>query len=45
MLSAAFPGLEVPMDAPKMADYIARFALEGHRFYNGKVLPVSNTTP
>lgn len=45
MLSAAFPGLEVPMDAPTMADYIARFALEGHRFYNGKVLPVSNTTP
>lgn len=45
MLSEAFPGLEVPMDANTMADYIAHFALEGHRFYNGKVLPVSNTTP
>lgn len=45
MLSEAFPGLDVPMDAKTMADYIAHFALEGHRFYNGKVLPVSNTTP
>lgn len=45
MLSDAFPGLNVPMDAKTMADYIAKFALDGHRFYNGKVLPVSNTTP
>lgn len=45
MLSEAFPGLDVPMDAKTMAAYIAQFALEGHHFYNGKVLPVSNTTP
>ena len=45
MLSDAFPGLEVPMSATMIADYIARFALEGHLFYNGKVLPVSKTTP
>lgn len=45
MLSEAFPGLDVPMDANTMAAYIAQFALTGHRFYNGKVLPVSNTTP
>ena len=45
MLSEAFPGLDVPMDAKTMAAYIAQFALTGHRFYNGKVLPVSNTTP
>jgi NAD(P)-dependent dehydrogenase (short-subunit alcohol dehydrogenase family) len=45
MLSEAFPGLEVPMTAAKMADYIAQFALDGHLFYNGKVLPLSNTTP
>ena len=45
MLSEAFPGLEVPMTAAKMADYIAQFALDGHLFYNGKVLTVSNTTP
>lgn len=45
MLSEAFPGLDVPMDTLTMAAYIAQFALTGHRFYNGKVLPVSNTTP
>ncbi|MGB0279834.1 MAG: SDR family NAD(P)-dependent oxidoreductase [Flavobacteriaceae bacterium] len=45
MLSEAFPGLDVPMDAKTMAAYIAQFALTGYRFYNGKVLPVSNTTP
>ena len=45
MLSEAFPGLEVPMTAANMADYIAKFALDGQLFYNGKVLPVSNTTP
>lgn len=45
MLSEAFPGLDVPMTAANMADYIANFALKGRLFYNGKVLPVSNTTP
>ncbi len=45
MLSEAFTGLNVPMDAKTMAAYIAKFALTGHQFYNGKVLPVSNTTP
>jgi 3-oxoacyl-[acyl-carrier protein] reductase len=44
MLSEAFPGLNVPMDSITMAAYIAEFALSGHQFYNGKVLPVSNTT-
>ena len=45
MLSEAFPGLNVPMDSITMAAYIAEFALSGHQFYNGKVLPVSNTAP
>ena len=45
MLTEAFPDLEVPMTAANMADYIAKFALDGQLFYNGKVLPVSNTTP
>ena len=45
MLSEAFPGLNVSMDAKTIAVYIAQFALTGHQFYNGKVLPVSNTTP
>ena len=45
MLSEAFPGLDVSMDTKTMAAYIAQFALTGHHFYNGKVLPVSNSTP
>jgi len=28
-----------------MADYIYNFATTGNKFYNGKVLQVSNTTP
>ncbi|MDG1572056.1 SDR family NAD(P)-dependent oxidoreductase [Robiginitalea sp. M366] len=45
MLEAAFPGYQAPVTAAEMAEYIARFALTGHRYYNGKVLQVSNSTP
>lgn len=45
MLAAAFPGFEASMTSPQMARYIARFAEEGHLYYNGKVLPVSASTP
>jgi NAD(P)-dependent dehydrogenase (short-subunit alcohol dehydrogenase family) len=45
MLEEAFPGLEVPLSATEMAEYIANFSLTGHKFYNGKMLQVSNSTP
>ncbi|MDX1314389.1 MAG: SDR family NAD(P)-dependent oxidoreductase, partial [Eudoraea sp.] len=45
MLEEAFPGYQAPLSAGKMAAYIQWFALEGHRYYNGKVLPVSKSTP
>ncbi|MDH3697910.1 MAG: SDR family oxidoreductase [Flavobacteriaceae bacterium] len=45
MLEEAFPGYQAPTTAAEMAEYIASFALEGHLMYNGKVLPVSNSTP
>ncbi|MGA0987692.1 MAG: short-chain dehydrogenase, partial [Flavobacteriaceae bacterium] len=45
MLEAAFPGIKAPVSAAEMGAYIARFVLEGHRFFNGKVLPVSSSTP
>jgi len=45
MLEEAFPGYQAPTTASEMAAYIASFALNGHRMYNGKVLPVSNSTP
>ena len=45
MLAEAFPGYEAPVTATEMADYIADFGLNGHKFYNGKVMQVSNSTP
>ena len=45
MLQEAFPGYEAPLSAKEMADYIFNFALTGNKYYNGKVLQVSNTTP
>jgi NAD(P)-dependent dehydrogenase (short-subunit alcohol dehydrogenase family) len=45
MLQEAFPGYEAPLSAIEMADYIYNFALTGNKFYNGKVLEVSSTTP
>ncbi|NNF19382.1 MAG: SDR family oxidoreductase [Flavobacteriaceae bacterium] len=45
MLEAAFPGYQAPTTAEEMANYIADFALNGQKFYNGKVLQVSNSTP
>lgn len=45
MLEEAFPGYEAPISAKEMADYIFNFALTGNKYYNGKVLQVSSTTP
>ncbi|MEP6614756.1 MAG: SDR family oxidoreductase [Mucilaginibacter sp.] len=45
MLEQAFPGYQSPVMAFEMGKYIADFAITGHRFFNGKVLPVAVTTP
>jgi NAD(P)-dependent dehydrogenase (short-subunit alcohol dehydrogenase family) len=45
MLSQAFPGYKAPMTAKEMADFIVDFALRGHKWFNGKILPVSLATP
>ena len=45
MLQEAFPGYEAPLSAKEMADYIFNFALTGNKYYNGKVLQVSSSTP
>ncbi|HVW14570.1 MAG TPA: SDR family oxidoreductase [Mucilaginibacter sp.] len=45
MLERAFPGYESPVMAFEMGKYIAGFALAGHKFFNGKILPVAITTP
>jgi len=45
MLKEAFPGYEAPLSSRQMADYIFDFALHGQKYYNGKILPVSLSTP
>ena len=45
MLEEAFPGYKAPISAEDMANYIADFSLNGQKFYNGKILQVSNSTP
>lgn len=45
MLKEAFPDYQAPMTALEMATYIHEFALTANKYYNGKVLQVSNSTP
>ena len=45
MLAEAFPDYKAPISAEEMADYIYNFSLTGNKFYNGKVLQVSSSTP
>ncbi len=45
MLEEAFPGYKAPVDADEMADFIVEFALNGHRYFNGKIIPVSISNP
>lgn len=45
MLEQAFPGYHAPVSAEEMARFIADFAQNGHHFFNGKILPVSLSTP
>ncbi len=45
MLQEAFPGYEAPTSPKEIADYIFNFALTGNKYYNGKVLQVSSSTP
>jgi short-subunit dehydrogenase len=45
MLAEAFPGYKAPVDATEMGEFIADFALKGHKFFNGKILPVAASNP
>ncbi len=45
MLEEAFPGYQAPVSAKEMGKYIADFAVNGHQFFNGKILPVALSTP
>ena len=45
MLNEAFPGYIAPISPVGMAEYIADFTQNGNKYFNGKVLQVSSTTP
>ncbi|MCA0429319.1 MAG: SDR family oxidoreductase [Bacteroidetes bacterium] len=45
MLAKAFPGYKTPLLPNEMATFIYNFTCTGHHFFNGKILPVSSTTP
>lgn len=45
MLTKAFPGYKAPLQPNQMAGFILEFALTGHQYFNGKIIPVSSTTP
>ena len=45
MLATAFPGYEAPVSANKMAEWVSWFALNGHHFFNGKIIPVALSNP
>lgn len=45
MLEEAFPGYKAPILPEEIADYIVDFSLKGQKFYNGKLLQISNSTP
>lgn len=45
MLSKAFPDYKAPLQADDMAGFVEWFVLNGQKYFNGKILPVSCTTP
>lgn len=45
MLHDAFPEYKAPLGADEMAEFIVYFSVHGCKFFNGKVIPVSLSTP
>jgi len=45
MFEEAFPGYKADVSAKEMAQYIVDFAINGNKFFNGKVLPVAVSNP
>jgi len=45
MFEEAFPGFNAPLTPEEMASFIADFAINGAKVFNGKILPVSISTP
>ena len=45
MFEKAFPGHKAPVSAHEMAEFITDFAINGRKFFNGKVIPVAVGNP
>lgn len=45
MLASAFPNYKAPLSPAEMAQFIGWFAINGQKFFNGKILPVAVSTP
>ena len=45
MLAQAFPGYQAPVTAGSMGELVSWFLLNGHHYFNGKILPVALSTP
>ena len=45
MLSAAFPNFKAPITAKETAEFVAHFAMNGQKYFNGKVLQMALSTP
>ncbi len=45
MLKKAFPDFKAPLTSKQMANFIVQFAFTGHTYFNGKIIPVSLSTP
>jgi len=45
MLANAFPGYQAPLTAQSMGQFVSWFLMNGHQYFNGKILPVALSTP
>ncbi|CAN5365764.1 SDR family oxidoreductase [soil metagenome] len=45
MFAAAFPGYSAASTTEEAANFISTFAVNGSKLFNGKIIPVSNSTP
>jgi NAD(P)-dependent dehydrogenase (short-subunit alcohol dehydrogenase family) len=45
MFENAFPGFKAPLGPKEMAEFISYFAVNGNKYFNGKVLPIAVNNP
>ncbi|MBI3502529.1 MAG: SDR family oxidoreductase [Bacteroidetes bacterium] len=45
MLSEAFPNFKAPLTATQAAEFVSYFAVNGNKYFNGKILQMALSTP